>query len=136
MRRRRPTLPGVTAAATTAVFATGEGPGETALATTAVLATGWPMTPTLPTRAGLSGISVSFARSCFIGLDRGDDGLNRNSSVGDQLATRTPRRRCERGGPEVLPDQHPGGASRLHRGGEVVDVFRGQQLRQLGLDCL
>ena len=29
-------LPGVTAAATTAVFATGEGPGVTALATTAV----------------------------------------------------------------------------------------------------
>src|SRR5580765_5070039 len=55
MRRRRPTLPGVTAAATTAVFATGAGPGVTALATTAVLATGWPMTPTLPTRAGLRG---------------------------------------------------------------------------------
>jgi len=38
--RRRPTLPGVTAAATTAVFATGEGPGVTAFATTAVFATG------------------------------------------------------------------------------------------------
>ena len=38
--RRRPTLPGVTAAATTAVFATGEGPGVTASATTAVFATG------------------------------------------------------------------------------------------------
>src|SRR6266480_3827748 len=60
MRRRRPTPPGVTAAATTAVFATGEGPGVTALATTAVLATGWPMTPTLPTRAGLTGMSVPF----------------------------------------------------------------------------
>jgi len=34
-------------------FATGEGPGETAFATTAVFATGAPMTPTLPTRAGL-----------------------------------------------------------------------------------
>ena len=34
----------------------------TALATTAVLATGWPMTPTLPTRAGLRGMSVSFGR--------------------------------------------------------------------------
>jgi len=43
----------VTAAATTAVFATGDGPGETAFATTAVFATGWPMTPTLPTRAAL-----------------------------------------------------------------------------------
>ena len=54
--------PGVTAAATTAVFATGEGPGLTAAATTAVLATGAPMTPTLPTRAGLTGISGSYRR--------------------------------------------------------------------------
>ncbi len=51
--RRRP---GVTAAATTAVFAIGAGPGVTALATTAVFATGAPMTPTRPTRAGLIGI--------------------------------------------------------------------------------
>jgi len=53
MRRLPTPRPGVTAAATTAVFATGEGPGVTALATTAVFATGWPMTPTRPTRAGL-----------------------------------------------------------------------------------
>jgi len=66
MRRRRP---GVTAAATTAVLAIGAprpgppgppGPGVTAAATTAVFATGWPMTPTLPTRAGRNGMSVSF----------------------------------------------------------------------------
>src|SRR3954466_1835203 len=134
--RRRPTLPGVTAAATTAVFATGEGPGETALATTAVFATGWPMTPTLPTRAALSGISVSFARSCFIGLDGGDDRLNGNPSVRDQLTTRTPRRRCKRRRPQVLPDQYSCGASRLHGGGEVLDIVRRQQFRQLGLDRL
>src|SRR6185369_14193061 len=120
--RRRPALPGVTAAATTAVFATGAGPGVTALATTAVLATGWPMTPTLPTRAGLSGMSVSFGRRCFIGLDRGDDRLNRNPSVGDQLAARTPRCGCEWRSPQVLPDQHSGGAARLHGSGEVLDV--------------
>src|SRR6188472_4382785 len=105
MRRRRP-RPGVTAAATTAVFATGAGPGETALATTAVFATGWPMTPTLPTRAALSGISVSFARRCFIGLDGGDDRLNRNPSVRDQLTTRPPRSCCKWRRPQVLPDQH------------------------------
>src|SRR5207249_4501695 len=46
-------LPGVTAAATTAVFATGDGPGVTAAATTAAFATGAPTTPTLPTRAAL-----------------------------------------------------------------------------------
>src|SRR5881397_1368652 len=106
--RRRPTRPGVTAAATTAVFATGEGPGETALATTAVFATGCPMTPTLPTRAALSGISVSFGRRCFIGLDGGDDRLNGNPAVRDQLTTRTARRRCERRRPQVLPDEHAG----------------------------
>src|SRR6185295_16816321 len=108
MRRRRPALPGVTAAATTAVFATGDGPGETALATTAVFATGAPMTPTLPTRAALSGISVSSVRRSFIGLDRGDDGLNRNPSVGDQLTAGLPHRRREGRGPEVLPDEDAG----------------------------
>src|SRR5687767_1345500 len=129
-------LPGVTAAATTAVFATGDGPGETALATTAVFATGWPMTPTLPTRAALSGISVSFARRCLIGLDRGDDRLNRNPSIRDQLTARTPRRRREWRRPQVLPDEHSGNASRLHRSGEVHDVVLGQELRQLRLDRL
>ena len=86
IRRRRPTpRPGVTAAATTAVFATGEGPGDTAFATTAVLATGCPITPTRPARAALSGISDSFCCECFVGLDRGDDGLNGYPSVRDQL---------------------------------------------------
>src|SRR6266487_4429136 len=128
MRRRRPTLPGVTAAATTAVFATGEGPGDTALATTAVFATGCPMTPTLPTRAARTGISDSFRRKCLIGLDGGDDRLDRNPSSRDQLATRAPRRRCEWRSPQVLPDEHPGGASRIHGGSEVLDGFRSQQL--------
>src|SRR3954449_9339982 len=79
MRRRRP-RPGVTAAATTAVFATGAGPGVTALAATAVFATGWPMTPTRPTRAGLSGISVSLGGGAdeLVGLDGGDDRLDRD----------------------------------------------------------
>src|SRR3954466_2927417 len=114
IRRRRPGRPGVTAAATTAVLATGAGPGVTALATTAVvamvLATGAPTTPTRPTRAGLSGISVSYARECVVGLDRGDDRLNGNSPGGDQLAARASRRGGEARGPQVLPDQHSGGA--------------------------
>lgn len=68
--RRRPALPGVTAAATTAVFATGEGPGETAEATTAVFATGAPITPTRPARAGLRGmLSLLRLQRGFIGLD-------------------------------------------------------------------
>src|SRR3954471_10354864 len=135
MRRRRTPRPGVTAAATTAVLATGAGPGVTALATTAVFATGWPMTPTLPTRAALRGISFSFGRGCVIGLDGGDDCLDRNPSVGDQLATRTSRRRCEWCSPQVLPDENAGRATRLHGSREVLDVVLGQQVCQLGLDC-
>src|SRR3954451_19093716 len=123
------------AAATTAVFATGAGPGVTALATTAVFATGWPMTPTLPTRAALRGISVSFGSGCFIGLDGRDDRLNGNPSVGDQLATRTSRRRGEWCSPQGLPDEHAGRASRLHGSREVHDVFLGHQFCQLRLDC-
>src|SRR3954447_23946760 len=105
MRRRPTPRPGVTAAATTAVLAMGDGPGVTAAATTAAFATGAPMTPTLPMRAGLMGISGSYGRRCFVGLDRGDDGLDRNSSVGDQLASRTPCCGSERRSPEVLPDE-------------------------------
>ncbi len=84
IRRRRPD---VTAAPTTAAFATGAGPGVTALATTAVLATGWPMTPRRARRAALTGISVSFFDDVGVRLDRGDDRLDWNSTVGDQLTT-------------------------------------------------
>src|SRR3954452_9701078 len=118
---RRLRRPGVTAAATTAVLATGDGPGDTALATTAVLATGWPMTPTRPTRAARRGMSFSFARA-VVGLDRGDDGLDGDAAVCDELSARTPGGGCERRGPQVLPDQDSGRASRLHGGGEVHDV--------------
>src|SRR3954447_9998817 len=117
MRRRL--RPGVTAAATTAVLATGDGPGLTAFATTAVLATGWPITPTRPTRAALSGMSVSFGyRADELGLDRGDDRLDRDPPVGDELAPRAARGRGERRGPQVLPDEHAGGAAWVHRGRE------------------
>src|SRR3954454_11004142 len=122
-RRRRTPGPGVTAAATTAVFATGEGPGLTARATTAVFATGWAMTPTRPTRAALSGMSVSFGRRADqIGLDRGDDGLDRDPSVGDELASRASRGGCEWRSPHVLVDEHTGRAAGVHRGGEMGDV--------------
>src|SRR4051812_6340684 len=135
MRRRTPRR-GVTAAATTAVFATGDGPGLMADATTAVFATGWPMTPTRPTRAALSGISGSFGGCAdhVVGLDGGDDRLDRDTSVGDELASRAPRGGCERRGPQVLPDEHTRGAAGLHRGGEMVDVVGGKEFCQLGLD--
>src|SRR5215204_1921124 len=122
MRRRR--RPGVTAAATTAVLATGEGPGVTALATTAVLATGCPMTPTLPTRAARSGMSVSFGH--VVGFDRGDDGLDRDSSVGDELSAGSSGGGCERCRPQVLPDEDARRAAGVHGRGEVGDVVRRQ----------
>src|SRR3954464_14589546 len=114
--RRRPTRPGVTAAAPTAGLATGDGPGETALATTAVFATGWPMTPTRPTRAALSGISFSLARSqgCFVGLDRGDDRLDRDPSIGNELPACAPGSGRKWSRPEVLPDEHAGDAAGVH----------------------
>src|SRR3954447_21716625 len=124
------------AAATTAVFATGAPrPGVTAAATTAVFATGAPMTPTLPTRPGLMGMSNSCRRSGFIGLDRGDDRLNANPSVGDELPAGTSSRRSKGSGPQVLPDENAGRAARLHRGSELCDVILGQQLRELGFEC-
>src|SRR6476659_5820514 len=133
IRRRRP---GVTAAATTAVFATGAGPGVTALATTAVFATGCPMKPTRPQRPGPSGISVSFCRGRVIGLDGGDDRLDRDPPCGDQLATRAACGRCKRRCPQVLPDEHAGGASGVQCGGEVLDVLLCKELRQLSLHSL
>jgi hypothetical protein len=69
----------------------GARPGVTALATTAVFATGARITPTLPLRAGLRGISVSCVRGCVIGLDRGDYRLNGDPAVGDELPTGSPR---------------------------------------------
>ena len=53
------------------------------------------MTPTLPARAGLSGISVSRRGGCLVGLNRGNDRLNGNPPVRDQLATRPPCRGCD-----------------------------------------
>src|SRR3954469_22283299 len=99
MRRRRP---GVTAAPTTAAFATGAGPGVTARVTTAAFATGARTTPTRPTRAGRSGMSASRLLERIVGLERGDDGLRGDPSIGDQLTARTASGRRERCRPQVL----------------------------------
>src|SRR6478735_339846 len=100
--------PGLTAAPTTAAFATGDRPGPIAAPTTATLATGAPMTPT-PRRPGPSGISDSFSgEGGLVGFDGGDDGLDRDPAVGDQLAAGAPHRRCEGRGPDVLVDEDTG----------------------------
>src|SRR4051794_35493048 len=130
MRRRR--RPGVTAAATTAVLATGAGPGVTALVTTAALATGWPTTPRLPTRVALSGMSASGCLECLVRFDGGKDRLGGDSAVGDQLSARTAGGRGERRGPDVLVDDDSGRAARIHGGGEMFYVVLGQQLGKLG----
>jgi hypothetical protein len=95
MRRRR--RPGLAAEATTAAFATGEGPGVTALATTAVFATGAATTPLLPARVRLTG--VSFSCLWVVGLDRGDDRLDGDAAVGDQLAAESGPSTSTRDGP-------------------------------------
>src|SRR4051812_16728483 len=133
MRRRRP---GVTAAPTTAALATGDGPGRTAAVTTAALATGAPTTPTRPTRPGRRGTSDSLGLELGVGFDGGDDGLDRDAAIGDQLATRMAGGGRERRRPGVLVDQDAGDAARVHRGGEVLDVLFGEQLGQLRLEDL
>jgi hypothetical protein len=70
----------------------------------------------------------------LVGLERGDDGLDRDAAGGDELAAGATSRGRERCGPRVLPDQNPGGAVGLHRRGEVLDVFLGEELSELGLD--
>src|SRR3954471_1557354 len=130
MRRR----PGVTAAPTTAAFATGDGPGLTAAVTTAALATGAPTTPTRPTRAARRTMSRSRLLEGGIRFERGDDRLDRDAPVGDQLSARATRGRGEVGSPDVLVDEHPGDAARLHRIREALDVVGREQLGQLGLD--
>src|SRR3954466_10978638 len=103
MRRRRP---GVTTAATTAAFATGDGPGLTAAPTTAALATGAPTTPTRPLRPGRRGMSDSLWLELGVGFDGGQDGLDRDAAIGDQLPTRMAGGGRERRRPGVLVDQH------------------------------
>src|SRR4029079_1095505 len=125
--------PGDTAAPTTAALATGDGPGEMAAPTTAALATGAPMTPT-PRRPGPSGISDSLWFEGRVGFDRGDDGLDRDPAVGDQLAASPAHGRSERGGPQVLVNEDAGDAAGVHRGGEVLHVILGQRLGELTLD--
>src|SRR6476619_5995466 len=86
--------PGPTAAPTTAAFAMGDGPGPATAPTTATLATGPPMTPT-PRRPGPSGISDSLWFEGRVGFDGGEDGLDRDPAVGDQLPTGSAHGRSE-----------------------------------------
>src|SRR3954451_18899297 len=156
MRRRRP---GVTAAPTTAAFATGDGPGVTAAPTTAALATGeGPGPPTAapttaalatgdgpgvtaavttaarPTREARTGISDSYGLEGLVRLDGGDDCLDGDPAAGLQLAAGMADCRSERGGPEVLVDEDSPDAPRFHVSAEAKDVLFGQRLGQLRLD--
>ena len=86
--------PGVTAAPTTAALATGDRPGETAAPTTAAFATGdgpgvtaAVTTAALAMRDGRSGMSGSYWFEALVGLNRGDDRLDGDPPVADQLPT-------------------------------------------------
>jgi hypothetical protein len=135
MRRRRP-RPGVTAAPTTAAFATGAGPGRTALVTTAAFATGARTTSRLPRRPGRTGMSGSFCFECFVRLDGGDDGLGRDALIRDQLPAGSASGRRERCRPQVLEHDHAGDASGFHRRGEMDNVLLSEELGELGLERL
>src|SRR3954447_13708367 len=128
--------PGLTAAPTTAALATGERPGLTAAPTTAALATGAPTTPTRPLRPGRRGMSDSLGLERGVSFDGGDDGLDGDAAIGDQLATRVAGSRRERRRPGVLVDQYARDAAGVHGGGEVGDVLLGQELGELGLKDL
>src|SRR4051812_22314865 len=126
--------PGETAAPTTAALAIGDGPGPMAAPTTAAFATGPPMTPT-PRRPGPRGMSDSLCFEGHVGFDGGDDGLDRDPAVGDELATRPAHGRGKRRRPHVLVDEGRAHAPRLHRGRQVVHVGLGQGLDQLRLEA-
>src|SRR5205823_5404927 len=102
--------------------------------TAAVLATGRPMTPRRAMRARRNGMSGSFTLVRLLGLDGGEDGLDRDPPVGDQLAAGAAGRGSERRGPAVLPDEDAGGGSGLHRLGQIDDVLGREELSELGLD--
>src|SRR6188472_205623 len=125
------------AAPTTAAFAIGAGPGPaTAAPTTAALATGFGpgmtaavTTAARPTRESLSGISASLrCDGGLVGLDGGDDRLDGDASVGDELAARTSDRRGEGRGPQVLVDQDACDAAGRHRLSEGDDVIGSEGL--------
>ena len=76
-----------TAAPTTAALATGDGPGVTAAVTTAALARRDADARHDQTPFGDEGR--------FVGLDRGDDGLDRDPALGDELAAGATHCRAE-----------------------------------------
>src|SRR3954452_2083988 len=157
IRRRR--RPGVTAAPTTAAFATGDGPGVTAAPTTAALATGdgpgpptaapttaalatgdgpgviaAPTTAARPIREARTGISDSYGLEGLVRLDGGDDGLDGDPAAGLELTAGMADCRPERGGPELLVDEDTPDAPALHVSAEAQNVLFRQRLGQLGLD--
>ena len=127
--------PGVTAAATTAVLATGDGPRRDGFGDHGGLgdrvADHSDSSHSCWLAAACQAPSVS---SSVVGFDGGDDGLDRDASVGDELATGAACGRRERRRPDVLVDEHAGHTAGLHRRREVLDVLLGEQLGQLGLE--
>jgi hypothetical protein len=68
-------------------------------------------------------MSVSFGLEGGVGVDGRDDGLDGVASVGDELPAGAACGGGEGCGPDVLVDEHAGGAARVHRGCEVIDVL-------------
>ena len=129
--RRRP---GLTAAPTTAALATGDGPGGDRCGDDRGLGDGGADDADPSDSCWSSGMSGSCRSSSSSASMRGDDRLDGDAAVGDQLAAGAAGGGRERRRPEVLVDEHAGDASGVHRGGEVHDVVRGEQFGELGLE--
>ena len=127
--------PGDTAAPTTAALATGDGPGLATAPTTAVLATGAADDADVRATWSERHVRLLLLRAFgLVGLDGGDEGLDRDPAVGDELPAGSAHGRGERGGPQVLVDEDRGDAARVHGRGEVVDILFGEGLRELRLE--
>src|SRR3954453_3419648 len=56
-------------------------------------------------------------------FERREDGLDRETAAGDELAAGLPQRDRDRRGPAVLPQEHGGGRAGLQRRGSLLDVL-------------
>src|SRR6476660_1628633 len=110
-------------------------------ATTAVVPTAAAVRPTGPStprrpmrRAASMSVSLFLIGGLVerhVGLQRGDQRLDRNPAVGHQLAAGPADRGGERCGPEVLVHQQRGARTGFERVGDARDVLLAEQVGEL-----
>src|SRR5690242_11072502 len=85
-----------------------------------------------PFRSGLGGCWVGLLRR----IEGGEDGLDRNPAVGDELASGAAYGAGKRGRPAVLEHEHRRSRSRIERGTGLLEVIVGEQPRRRALEHL